>query len=545
MRTPAAIAWALLWGGCTLPDYEVQVLWRDHDYDGDGYTEDQGDCDDENSTRYPGAPEQCGDIDYDCDGLVDGADDDVTEATLWYVDADADEHGDPDGPVRACDQPEGYVADSTDCDDEDPLSRVLTTFYGDADADGFGGYVYVEPSCLDLTRFGLVREGGDCNDVDPDVNPETVWYPDADRDGLGDAFGVQNQGCSREAGWSRVPYDCDDNDASVGECPWRGLGMADYFACGVRGNGLLACWGDLYDGVLAPPQDEPFIAVDPADFPNSRATAACAIAERDARLVCWGGVGTEESALLDDIPTREGGFVQVSVGSRHACALATDGAMVCWGVDTEGSVSGERPGVRFVQVLAGEDLTLALDEDGQLWHWGNGLDFPNFTATNDTTLPASCGVITDGDYVEKRRSAQCEEDLLAAQLGGLRFVSIGADRLRVCGVLEGGAVRCAGAAADRVRGGETELPMGLDPVLIGKNRSCGIDENGIVFCAGVNATAARTGAIRNRGRYTQLAVSFSGNTDCALWESRESKDDPFGIDCFGANDEGEGDPPED
>jgi hypothetical protein len=39
------------------------------DTDGDGFTENQGDCDDNDNSIYPGAPEICGDgIDQDCDG---------------------------------------------------------------------------------------------------------------------------------------------------------------------------------------------------------------------------------------------------------------------------------------------------------------------------------------------------------------------------------------------------------------------------------------------------------------------------------------------
>lgn len=75
-----------------------------------------GDCDQNDSAVNPGASEICdGSTDENCDGSID--EDTASDASTWYLDADGDGYGVTTSTTVACDEPSGYAAESTDCDD--------------------------------------------------------------------------------------------------------------------------------------------------------------------------------------------------------------------------------------------------------------------------------------------------------------------------------------------------------------------------------------------------------------------------------------------
>ena len=158
-----------------------------------GYTTDTTDCDDSRSAVNPGATEICDGLDNDCDGLVDDADSSVTGQSTFYADADSDGYGDPSVDTDACSQPTGYVTGSTDCDDSDSAINPAATEVCDG----------VDNDC-----DGLV------DDADSSVVGQSTFYADADSDGYGDATSTTDS-CSTPSGHVSDDTDCDDTDAAI------------------------------------------------------------------------------------------------------------------------------------------------------------------------------------------------------------------------------------------------------------------------------------------------------------------------------------------
>ena len=119
----------------------------DVDHDGFDASEVGGeDCDDEDSEVSPASDEYCDGIDNNCNGFIDETN--SVDADIWYFDGDGDGHGNSDTSILSCEEPSGFVADATDCDDDYlwGYEEICDGFDNDCDgaADYIGGHAVTE-----------------------------------------------------------------------------------------------------------------------------------------------------------------------------------------------------------------------------------------------------------------------------------------------------------------------------------------------------------------------------------------------------------------
>ncbi|MCP4918135.1 MAG: hypothetical protein GY913_14575 [Proteobacteria bacterium] len=237
-------------------DGYTECVW-DGDWAGDSSVVGDEDCDDDDDSAWPGADELCDGVDNDCEGDVD--EDDAIDATTWYADSDSDGYGDASTSDVECEQPSGYVADDTDCDDADgdehpgaaevcdgvdedcdgEVDEDVTyiDYYLDSDGDGYGDSTGgTQNDCIEPSGYSTTDD--DCDDSDADVNPgadeycddvdndcdgdtdedsaldASTWYADTDADGYGDSSST-TAACEVPSGYTSDTTDCDDTDGDI------------------------------------------------------------------------------------------------------------------------------------------------------------------------------------------------------------------------------------------------------------------------------------------------------------------------------------------
>jgi alpha-tubulin suppressor-like RCC1 family protein len=171
------------------------------------------------------------------------------------------------------------------------------------------------------------------------------------------------------------------------------LSASGQHACAVTTSGRVLCWGandkgQIGDGTLAsarPPTSPDPVALPPATRVTKVVTGdahTCALASDGLR--CWGDNSQDQiDPALPSAPVTSPIAVgtdpiDVAAGAQHTCIVrkgATENPVTCWGANSDGQRGGETPMPQVIAnataVAAGGAFSCALATDGALYCWGD------------------------------------------------------------------------------------------------------------------------------------------------------------------------------
>ena len=210
----------------------------------------------------------------------------------YFADADGDGFGDITTLISTCIQTQGYVTNSSDCNDNDAAifpgameicndidddcneliddGLVFTTYYADADGDSFGdinnpldacmmpdGYVTNNTDCNDNSANQNAASAEICNGEDDDCDGAIDnglifldFYSDIDGDGFG-AGNVTSSCADLGAGYTNNNTDCDDTNSNTNPSATETCNTIDDNCDGQTDDGTLTVFfidndGDTY-----------------------------------------------------------------------------------------------------------------------------------------------------------------------------------------------------------------------------------------------------------------------------------------------------------
>ncbi len=240
-------------------------------------------------------------------------------------------------------------------------------------------------------------------------------------------------------------------------------------------------------------------------------------------------------------------FIDVSGGSLHACGVASNGTVWCWGSDTNGKL-GNGAGVtanqetpyqvsnltNIVKISAGEQHTCALRNDGAIFCWGLNTD----------------GRLGDGTTTTREAPVQVS--------GLANATDISAGMTRTCAVVADGGAWCWGLGTSGQLGNglsaSSSVPVQVSSVtdftqisvgrMAADDPTCGVTKTGKAYCWGDDTNqqlgnGAGAAVQLTPGEVTNVNENFSkisvnDNTVCAIVAYNNNS-----VACWGAGGTGQ------
>jgi alpha-tubulin suppressor-like RCC1 family protein len=231
------------------------------------------------------------------------------------------------------------------------------------------------------------------------------------------------------------------------------IALGGAHSCGLTASGVALCWGRNESGQLGDStqvaRGTPVRVLTSQRFTQLSAGADFTCGLTGARAIyCWGSnafgqLGTGDvifnvprSTLIPTLVTGTNSWSALSSGGSHACAIATDGRIWCWGRNNDASQLGDSSGVThrgvpglvrsaltFTSIQAGAGTTCARTASGENWCWGGN----------------AFGAVGNG------RTSNTGEAVPSRPLAG-PYTQIAPGGSHSCGIEVGGTTRCWGDA---------------------------------------------------------------------------------------------------
>jgi hypothetical protein len=283
------------------------------------------------------------------------------------------------------------------------------------------------------------------------------------------------------------------------------------FACALNAQGTTYCSPRGTSALAITPPATPFSSV------VTGLAHACGLA-LDGHVECWG----DDKSGQTDAPNGE--FSELAADGNSTCGLHTDGTVNCWGATTDA------PDGKFSEVTVGTqpndagplDHACALREDGKVACWGgpSGRSFQAFPPADIAVAPEQYSafqvgstvvndVSTTGDNVPIACAIDADKKLscfrngpfpLAVPDGTFAQVAVGA--MRACAIRDDDhSLACFDSAALPVPSGS------FSQVSVGEAEACAVETSGRAYCWDL-ATGTLTAS--PNGAFSQVAVDPSG-----------------------------------
>lgn len=352
--------------------------------------------------------------------------------------------------------------------------------------------------------------------------------------GGGRYCGIREDGamfCS--SGNSMQQVGTDSDWATV--APHNGYGF-DAFACAIRRNGTLWCWGENGEGQLGngtrdSSMDPVQVGTD-SDWEHVRAAQEHACATKtDGTFWCWGN-GSDgrfgDSVSESLVPTQIGSATDWElpiVGGRFVCGLKTNGRVECSGrIENTGlPTAGDSSTWRAFDINGLAGRWCGVKTDGSLWCqgsnlWGeSGSDGPPTSLElqrvgDDTDWRSVVASVAHTCALREDGAAWCFGHNMLGQLGignngikptpaqvlqGTSFLDMTLGQAHTCGVSTAGTLHCTGSNLVGLSGHPAEIlhvqsmtrvgqSTNWRKVAAGVQHTCAVQGDGTLWCMGFN-----------------------------------------------------------